>query len=107
MGYATAGLSVSQLVGIPIGSYLAVNSWHTPFFVISGAALILLISNAIALPELEFGHKFKTSFLKTYTSVLHNSKALNYLFAYLIFQKKRAHLPPLLSFPHGLQIALD
>lgn len=86
MGYATAGLSVSQLVGIPIGSYLAVNSWHTPFFVISGAALILLISNAIALPELEFGHKFKTSFFKTYTSVLHNSKALNYLFAYLIFQ---------------------
>lgn len=32
MGYATAGLSVSQLVGIPIGSYLAVASWRTPFF---------------------------------------------------------------------------
>ncbi|WP_047999350.1 MFS transporter [Lactiplantibacillus herbarum] len=86
MGYATAGLSVSQLVGIPIGSYLAVVSWRTPFFIISIAAIILLILNMIALPKLELGQNNKTSFFRTYANVLHNSKALQYLFAYLIFQ---------------------
>lgn len=86
MGYATAGLSVSQLVGIPIGSYLAVVSWHTPFFVISGAAILLLILNLVALPELEIGKREHFSFLKTYTNVFHNSLALQYLFAYFVFQ---------------------
>jgi len=65
MGYATAGLSVSQLVGIPIGSYLAVISWRTPFFIISAAAIILLVLNLIALPELELGQQSeKNGFLK-------------------------------------------
>lgn len=86
MGYATAGLSVSQLVGIPIGSYLAIISWRTPFFVISATAVSLLILNLVALPELELGQKEKNGFFKTYANVFHNSKALSYLFAYLIFQ---------------------
>ena len=34
MGYATAGLAISQVIGIPIGSYLASFSWHMPFFAI-------------------------------------------------------------------------
>ncbi|MCT3282706.1 MFS transporter [Lactiplantibacillus pentosus] len=86
MGYATAGLSVSQLVGIPIGSYLAVASWRTPFFVISGAAVLLLILNFFLLPSLELGQKVKQTFWATYINVLHNPKALSYLLAYLIFQ---------------------
>ena len=32
MGYATAGLAVAQIVGVPLGSYLAVWSWRFPFF---------------------------------------------------------------------------
>ncbi|MCH4169948.1 MAG: MFS transporter [Lactobacillus sp.] len=86
MGYATAGLSVSQLVGIPIGSYLAVISWHAPFFVISGAALLLLGLNLLALPELEVGHRERFSFMKTYANVARNGQAISYLMAYFVFQ---------------------
>lgn len=86
MGYATAGLSVSQLIGIPIGSYLAAISWQTPFLVISAAAILLLLLNRYALPELEIEKREHFSFLKTYANILHNSLALSYLLAYFIFQ---------------------
>lgn len=43
MGYATAGLSVSQMAGVPIGGYLAGISWRSPFFTISAASLVLLL----------------------------------------------------------------
>ena len=86
MGYATAGLSVSQLVGIPIGSYLAAVSWHTPFFVISTLAVILLGLLIFVLPELEIGQREHFSFIKTYTKVFSNKRALSYLFAYFVFQ---------------------
>lgn len=86
MGYTTAGLSVSQLIGIPVGSYLAAISWQTPFFVISAAAVLLLLLNIFALPELEIEERERFSFLKTYANVLHNSLALSYLLAYFVFQ---------------------
>ncbi|MBA1433900.1 MFS transporter [Bombilactobacillus bombi] len=86
MGYATAGLSVSQLVGIPIGSYLAVLSWRTPFYVISAASIVLLLLLIYALPELEIGKREHSSFLKTYVQILNNRLALSYLFAYCVFQ---------------------
>ncbi|MFT8458265.1 MAG: MFS transporter [Liquorilactobacillus ghanensis] len=86
MGYATAGLSVSQLVGIPIGSYLAAVSWHTPFFVISGMSIGLLALLIFVLPELEVGQRERFSFFKTYASVFSNKRTLNYLIAYFVFQ---------------------
>ncbi|BBN99988.1 MFS transporter [Sporolactobacillus terrae] len=86
MGYATAGLSVSQLIGIPVGSYLAAISWQTPFLVISAAAILLLLLNRYALPELEIEKREHFSFLKTYANILHNSLALSYLLAYFVFQ---------------------
>ncbi|MFT8434167.1 MAG: MFS transporter [Lentilactobacillus diolivorans] len=86
MGYATAGLSVSQLVGIPIGSYLAAVSWQTPFFVISTMSLILLALLVFVLPELEIGQRERFSFFKTYSKVITNRRAISYLFAYFIFQ---------------------
>ncbi|MCD2257349.1 MFS transporter [Lactobacillus sp. CC-MHH1034] len=86
MGYATAGLSVSQLIGIPIGSYLAAFSWHMPFVVISGASLILLLLFIFVLPELEAGQREKFSFAKIYKSILINNRSMSYLIAYFIFQ---------------------
>ncbi|WP_028984121.1 MFS transporter [Sporolactobacillus terrae] len=86
MGYATAGLSVSQLIGIPVGSYLAAISWQTPFLVISAAAILLLLLNRYALPELEIEKREHFSFLKTYANILHNSLALSYLLTYFVFQ---------------------
>lgn len=86
MGYATAGLSVSQLVGIPIGSYLAAFSWHTPFWVIAAAAIILLVLLYRYLPTLTFSTETKTGFWATYASIGHQSNTWPYLAAYFIFQ---------------------
>ncbi|MGL5898629.1 MAG: MFS transporter [Lactobacillaceae bacterium] len=86
MGYATAGLSVSQLVGIPVGSYLAVFTWHAPFLVISLASLLLLLLIISVLPTLEIGTREHLSFIKTYKSVLTNQKSVSYLIAYFVFQ---------------------
>lgn len=52
MGYATAGLSVSQMIGLPAGSYLAVFSWHAPFFVLSLSALLLNVAILLMLPSI-------------------------------------------------------
>ncbi|BDR52903.1 MFS transporter [Bombiscardovia nodaiensis] len=88
MGYATAGLSVSQLVGIPIGSYLAVVSWRIPFFVIAAAALALMTAITLILPAMPATriHGEHLSFIKTYAQILSNKTALSRLFAYFIFQ---------------------
>lgn len=86
MGYATAGLSVSQLVGIPIGSYLAAVSWHAPFFVISLLSFTLLALIVFVLPQLEVVQRKRFSFFKIYAKVLNNKRALSYLFAYFVFQ---------------------
>ncbi|MFS1026480.1 MFS transporter [Enterococcus casseliflavus] len=52
MGMASAGLAVSQLIGVPLGSYLAVISWRTPFFVISIISLIMSAIVNVVLPSL-------------------------------------------------------
>ena len=53
MGYSTAGLSVSQMAGVPIGGYLAGISWRSPFFTISAASLVLLLLINFYMPKLE------------------------------------------------------
>lgn len=88
MGYATAGLSVSQLVGIPIGSYLAVVSWRIPFFVIAACALALMAVIVPLLPSLQSENpgQGRLSFGQTYAHILTNRTATGRLFAYFIFQ---------------------
>ena len=55
MGYATAGLSVSQMAGVPIDGYLAGISWRAPFITISAASLVLLLLINFCMPKLEIG----------------------------------------------------
>ena len=44
MGVATAGLSLSQVVGIPVGAWLSLLSWRVPFWTVSaGAACVWLL----------------------------------------------------------------
>ncbi|WP_370953507.1 MFS transporter [Aneurinibacillus aneurinilyticus] len=50
MGVVTAGLGVSQVLGVPVGSALAAISWPVPFFVIGGAALFLAVLQVVSLP---------------------------------------------------------
>lgn len=86
MGYATAGLSVSQMAGVPIGGYLANFSWQTPFYTIAFASLILLILIHIFLPKLEIGKANRISFTEAYKNILTNKKSVSYLIAYFVFQ---------------------
>lgn len=86
MGYATAGLSVSQMAGVPIGGYLASASWQTPFFTISIASLVLLALILFYLPKLEVSQANRISFLDAYRNVLTNRKSVSYLVAYFVFQ---------------------
>ena len=53
MGYATGGLAVSQLIGIPIGSLLAAFTWHTPFYIISILSIFLVFVITIFFPLLK------------------------------------------------------
>lgn len=86
MGYATAGLSVSQMLGVPIGGYLANISWHTPFWCISFCTLVLLILIYIFLPNLELRVDNRLSFVEAYKNILIQKKPIKYLMAYFIFQ---------------------
>lgn len=88
MGYTSAALSVSLLVGVPIGSYLAEISWKTPFLVISAASLILVLIIQFIMPSINNGGKLKErpSFSSIYSGVFKNKRALSYLVAYFTFQ---------------------
>lgn len=87
MGMTSAGLAVSQIVGIPIGSYLAVFSWRFPFFFISLISLLLCLTAILQLPSLNTKTSGnKTSFWGIYYELLKNHRALLYLVAYFTFQ---------------------
>ncbi len=87
MGLASAGLAVSQIVGIPIGSYLAVFSWRFPFFFISIISMMLCLTAALQLPSLDTkARSIKVGFWEIYRDLLKNHRALLYLAAYFTFQ---------------------
>ncbi|MFD2618137.1 MFS transporter [Terrilactibacillus laevilacticus] len=87
MGYATAGLSISQVIGVPIGSYLAVSSWRIPFFSIAGAAFILLFTIIFMLPSIPSVRQGeKQSLVSTYTQLFVAPRATKYFMAYFLFQ---------------------
>lgn len=52
MGIATAGLAVSQMFGVPIGSYLAGFGWSTPFIVIGACSFVIVLLIAVVLPSI-------------------------------------------------------
>lgn len=87
MGFATAGLAISQLIGIPIGSYLAHISWHMPFYFLSFLALILLIVIQLVYPSLPpVKQNESASFWKPYKTLFMAVNAKSYILAYFIFQ---------------------
>ena len=51
MGYATAGLAVAQVAGVPIGSYLSVRGWQLPFFVVAAVSVVLWGLLFLAFPH--------------------------------------------------------
>ncbi len=56
MGVVMSAFSVSQIVGVPIGLYLAdAYSWHVPFFVLAVLSALILAITAYVTPSLR-GH---------------------------------------------------
>lgn len=52
MGRVTAGLAAAQLLGVPLGSWLASRDWSTPFVVVGCAALLLVGVSAKVVPSM-------------------------------------------------------
>ncbi|UNP78115.1 MFS transporter [Bacillus nitratireducens] len=88
IGIATAGLSISQILGLPIGAYLATIHYTTPFFVISILSALLVVLIYVTLPEIQpvqIGGNEK-NILKRYKQLLRDSKVPLSYFAYFVFQ---------------------
>lgn len=87
-GIATAGLSISQVLGLPVGSYLAMIHYTTPFFVVGILSALLVIFIYVVLPEIQPVHISgnKINILKRYKQLLSDSKVLLSYFAYFVFQ---------------------
>ena len=85
MGYATAGLAVAQIVGVPLGSYLAVWSWRFPFFFVGAIALILTLLVMRLMPSLNDAKAAPAS-ESIYRQLIGNHPVMKLLAAYLLFQ---------------------
>lgn len=86
MGFATAGLSIAQVVGIPVGSWLAATSWRTPFWVVAAASLLLRLLLVRFFPSVAPRAASRRSIFRTYGEVLRTRTLVLYLLAYLLFQ---------------------
>ena len=88
IGIATAGLSLSQILGLPVGSYLAMIHYTTPFFVIGILSALLVILIYVVLPEIQpvYIGESKTNILERYKQLLTDSKVSLSYFAYFVFK---------------------
>ncbi|GAB1692451.1 MFS transporter [Krasilnikovia sp. M28-CT-15] len=87
MGYATAGLSIAQMVGVPIGSFLAAWTWHAPFLVIGAFALGVAGVARVLLPTMPApGGSSRTARTGTYATLLKAPTAPSLFLGYLLFQ---------------------
>lgn len=86
MGIISAALAISQIVGVPIGAFLASISWRTPFYFLGGLSLVLLLVMIKTLPDFSNSNTEQRNLLKTYAGVLHNKLSIRYLLGYFLFQ---------------------
>ncbi|MFT8356246.1 MAG: MFS transporter [Bifidobacterium aquikefiri] len=85
MAAPTLGLTVAQIAGVPVGSFLASQSPSDPFLVVGAASLLATIAVAIWFPNVKPTAQQKRP-LQQYTSLLHTRHALPRFAAYLVFQ---------------------
>jgi predicted MFS family arabinose efflux permease len=87
MGFATAGLSIAQVIGVPLGSWLAAGSVRLPFWVIAGGGAVLWLLLARAFPSVPTASPGnRQGLIRTYATVLGSRPLALFLLAYLIFQ---------------------
>ena len=86
MGVIMTSFSVSTVMGVPLGLYVAANSdWHTPFFGIAGISFVLAVAGWYVIPTLQ-GHlhaRGETGPLQGIAQVLRDSNHLRaFLFSF-------------------------
>ena len=87
MGYATAGLSIAQVAGIPIGSFLSTLKWRIPFFVIAAASALLWLLLYAKFPHVKPAtNSTSTRLFAPYAEVGRSRALMLSLIAYLLFQ---------------------
>ncbi|WP_040951850.1 MFS transporter [Gorillibacterium massiliense] len=88
LGIASAGLAVSQALGVPIGSLLAATHWSYPFFAIGGCSLLLAIAIFTVMPDMkpDQDQRSRPLLFKRYAPLLTSGKAKKAFSAYFIFQ---------------------
>lgn len=88
IGVATAGLSISQILGLPLGAYLATIHYTIPFYFIGILSALLVILIYVVLPEIQSVHMGgnKKAILQRYKQLLTDSKVSLSYFAYFVFQ---------------------
>ncbi|PEF05243.1 MFS transporter [Bacillus thuringiensis] len=88
IGVATAGLSISQILGLPLGAYLATIHYTIPFYFIGILSALLVILIYVVLPEIQSVHigGNKKVILQRYKQLLTDSKVSLSYFAYFVFQ---------------------
>ena len=85
MGYATAGLAIAQVVGIPIASFLSSMGWRIPFFVIAASSAVLWAILYSGFPNVAPAASGGGLFAP-YAHVARSRPLMLSLIAYLLFQ---------------------
>jgi len=82
MGYATAGLSIAQVVGVPLGSLLAIIDWRIVFPIIGVCSLGLTVTLWYQIPDI----RPTTAAKKVpYLTLLHAPQAFTRFLSYLAY----------------------
>ena len=82
MGYTTAGLSIAQVVGVPLGSLLAIIDWRIIFPIIGVCSLGLTVTLWYQIPDI---HPTAAAKKVPYLTLLHAPQAITRFLSYLVY----------------------
>ena len=82
MGYTTAGLSIAQVVGVPLGSLLAIIDWRIIFPIIGLCSLVLTVVLWFQIPDIR---PAATAQKVPYMTLLHAPQAITRFLSYLVY----------------------
>ena len=82
MRYTTAGLSIAQVVGVPLGSLLAIIDWRIIFPIIGICSLALTVTLWYQIPDI---HPATTTKKVLYLTLLHAPQAFTRFLSYLLY----------------------
>ncbi|GAA0472631.1 MFS transporter [Streptomyces olivaceiscleroticus] len=86
MGLAGAGMSISQVVGVPIGGWLASSSWHVPFFAVAGLSAVVWLVLFRVFPSVPAAPSAGGGFFSVYAGLFRSRTFTWYLVGYLAYQ---------------------